>query len=114
PELVPHKTFPGNRPTNTILAPRLTPSVLGQLIACYEHKVFTQGVIWGINSFDQWGVELGKVLATNIASELAARSAPAGAGNGQAAATQPAAPARHDSSTETLLRRYRHLRTWSW
>ena len=72
PELVPHKTFPGNRPTNTILAPRLTPSVLGQLIAAYEHKVFTQGVIWGINSFDQWGVELGKVLATRIASELAA------------------------------------------
>jgi glucose-6-phosphate isomerase len=95
PELVPHRTFPGNRPTNTILAPRLTPAVLGQLIACYEHKVFTQGVIWGINSFDQWGVELGKVLATNIASELAA---------------QPAS-ARHDSSTDALIRRYRHLRS---
>ena len=71
PELVPHRTFPGNRPTNTILAARLTPSVLGQLIATYEHKVFTQGVIWGINSFDQWGVELGKVLAGRIAGELA-------------------------------------------
>ena len=68
--LVPHKTFPGNRPSTTILAPALTPAVLGQLIAFYEHKVFTQGIIWGINSFDQWGVELGKVLATAIASEL--------------------------------------------
>ena len=94
PELVPHKTFPGNRPTNTILAPALTPSVLGQLIACYEHKVFTQGVIWGINSFDQWGVELGKVLATRIASELA-RDDPTD---------------DHDSSTNALLRRYRRLR----
>ena len=93
PELVPHRTFLGNRPTNTILAPRLTPSVLGQLIASYEHKVFTQGAIWGINSFDQWGVELGKVLATRIASELAA---PGGAG--------------HDSSTDSLIRRYRRLR----
>ena len=95
PELVPHKTFPGNRPTNTILAPRLTPSVLGQLIATYEHKVFTQGVIWNVNSFDQWGVELGKVLATRIASELRHAEEPA---------------ARHDSSTEALLRRYRRLR----
>ena len=94
-ELVPHRTFPGNRPTNTILAPRLTPSVLGQLIAAYEHKVFTQGVIWGINSFDQWGVELGKVLATRIASELRQ--------------TEEAAEG-HDSSTGTLLRRYRRLR----
>jgi glucose-6-phosphate isomerase len=94
PELVAHKTFPGNRPTNTILAPRLTPSVLGQLIACYEHKVFTQGVIWGINSFDQWGVELGKVLATRIAAELR--------GSGETPG--------HDSSTEALLRRYRRLR----
>ena len=100
PELVAHRTFPGNRPTNTILAPRLTPSVLGQLIACYEHKVFTQGVIWGINSFDQWGVELGKVLATRIAGELAAPAEP-GAG--------PPAPA-HDSSTAALIRRYRRLR----
>jgi glucose-6-phosphate isomerase len=94
PELVPHRTFPGNRPTNTILAPRLTPSVLGQLIACYEHKVFTQGVIWGVNSFDQWGVELGKVLATRIAGELAS------AGDSEG----------HDSSTTNLLRRYRQLR----
>ena len=75
PELVPHRTFPGNRPTNTILAPRLTPSVLGQLIALYEHKVFTQGVIWGINSFDQWGVELGKALANRIAAESCPRRA---------------------------------------
>jgi glucose-6-phosphate isomerase len=96
PELVPHKTFPGDRPTNTILAPRLTPSVLGQLIATYEHKVFTQGVIWGINSFDQWGVELGKVLATRIASELAGPDGPAPG---------------HDSSTDSLLRRYRRLRS---
>src|SRR5207302_10602104 len=76
PELVSHRTFSGNRPTNTILAPRLTPAVLGQLIACYEHKVFTQGVIWGVNSFDQWGVELGKVLATRIAPELAPTDGP--------------------------------------
>jgi glucose-6-phosphate isomerase len=95
PELVAHKTFPGNRPTNTLLAPRLTPSVLGQLIATYEHKVFTQGVIWGINSFDQWGVELGKVLATRIASELGS----------------PSDPEDHDSSTNNLLRRYRRLRS---
>jgi glucose-6-phosphate isomerase len=94
PELVPHRTFPGNRPTNTILAPRLTPSVLGQLIATYEYKVFTQGVIWGINSFDQWGVELGKVLATRIAGELAADADPDG----------------HDSSTNNLIRRYRRAR----
>jgi len=94
PELVPHKTFPGNRPTNTILAPRLTPSVLGQLIACYEHKILTQGVIWGINSYDQWGVELGKVLASRIASELASTGEAAG----------------HDSSTESLIGRYRRLR----
>jgi glucose-6-phosphate isomerase len=96
-ELVPHKTFPGNRPTNTILAPRLTPSVLGQLIAAYEHKVFTQGVIWGINSFDQWGVELGKVLATKIAAEL----------------DDPEGDPGHDSSTAGLLRRYRRLRAGS-
>ena len=91
-DLVPHRTFPGDRPTNTILAPELSPSVLGQLIASYEHKVFTQGVIWGINSFDQWGVELGKVLAGRIATELAA-------GDGDLAG--------HDSSTATLIRRYR-------
>jgi glucose-6-phosphate isomerase len=95
PALVPHRTFPGNHPTNTILAPQLTPAVLGQLVALYEHKVFTQGVIWRINSFDQWGVELGKVLATRIAGELE-----------QAAAPDPG----HDSSTNALLRRYRSLR----
>ena len=92
PPLVPHRTFPGNRPTNVILAPALTPSVLGQLIALYEHKVFTQGVIWGINSFDQWGVELGKVLAARIAPELSAPHAP---------------DLRHDSSTNALIRHYR-------
>ena len=69
-ELVPHRTFRGNRPTNTILATELTPSVLGQLVALYEHKVFVQGAIWGINSFDQWGVELGKVLAKRLEPRL--------------------------------------------
>ena len=75
-ELVPHRSFAGNHPTSTLVAPRLTPRVLGQLIAAYEHSVFTQGTIWGINSFDQWGVELGKVLAGRIADELAAPQAP--------------------------------------
>jgi glucose-6-phosphate isomerase len=95
PELAPHRAFPGNRPTTTILAPRLTPAVLGQLVALYEHKVFTQGVIWNVNSFDQWGVELGKVLATRIAGEL-----------------RPAAEPElsHDGSTNALLRRYRRQR----
>ncbi|MGH2769188.1 MAG: glucose-6-phosphate isomerase [Actinomycetota bacterium] len=92
---VAHRTFPGNRPTNTILATRLTPSVLGQLIALYEHKVFTQGVVWNINSFDQWGVELGKALANRIAPELASEAEP---------------PLQHDSSTTTLIRRYRERR----
>jgi glucose-6-phosphate isomerase len=95
PELVPHRTFPGNRPTSLIIAPKLTPSVLGQLIALYEHKVFTQGVIWGINSFDQWGVELGKVLATTIIDELTAESAP---------------DLHHDASTNAQIRRYRRAR----
>ena len=95
PALVPHRTFPGNRPTNTILAERLTPRVLGNLVACYEHKVFTQGVIWGVNSFDQWGVELGKALANRITPEL----------------TSPDAPLAHDSSTNALISRYRRLRT---
>ncbi|MEE6280984.1 glucose-6-phosphate isomerase [Georgenia sp. MJ170] len=94
-ELVPHKTFAGNHPTNLVLAPRLTPSVLGQLVALYEHKVFTQGVVWGINSFDQWGVELGKVLANQIAPELSADDEPA---------------LSHDSSTNALIRRYRAQR----
>jgi glucose-6-phosphate isomerase len=93
PDLVAHRTFPGNRPSSMILAPRLTPSVLGQLIALYEHKVFTQGVIWGINSFDQWGVELGKVLATKIITEITSQDAPAG---------------DHDASTNALIDLYRH------
>ncbi|MYG56767.1 MAG: glucose-6-phosphate isomerase, partial [Acidimicrobiaceae bacterium] len=76
PTLVPHRTFPGNRPSTTIMAPRLTPSVLGQLIAFYEHQTLTQGVVWGINSFDQWGGELGKSLATAIAPELSAPEPP--------------------------------------
>jgi len=95
PELAPHRTFAGNRPTSTILAPELTPSVLGQLTALYEHKVFTQGVIWDVNSFDQWGVELGKVLATRIAAELDPAASP---------------DLGHDSSTNSLVRRYRRLR----
>jgi glucose-6-phosphate isomerase len=93
--LVPHRTFAGNHPTNTLLVPGLTPYTLGQIIACYEHKVFTQGTIWGINSFDQWGVELGKVLAMRIAPELTAPST---------------ADLAHDSSTNALIRRYRELR----
>jgi glucose-6-phosphate isomerase len=93
--LVPAKEFDGNRPTTTILAERLTPATLGALIALYEHAVFTQGVIWNIDSFDQWGVELGKVLALKIAPELTAKEAP-----------QPA----HDSSTTALIRRYRRQR----
>jgi glucose-6-phosphate isomerase len=93
--LVPHRTFEGNRPTNTILAELLTPATLGKLVALYEHSVFTQGVIWGIGSFDQWGVELGKKLAQRIVPELAA---------------QDDAELAHDSSTNTLLRRYRRLR----
>ena len=87
--LAPHKTFPGNRPSNTILMERLTPSTLGALIALYEHKTFVQGVIWNVNSFDQWGVELGKVLAKKIEAELA--------GEPQ--------PANHDSSTNGLIAR---------
>jgi glucose-6-phosphate isomerase len=93
--LVAHKTFEGNRPTTSILAEKLTPFALGSLIALYEHKVFTQGIVWGINSFDQWGVELGKALAKAIAPELTAQQAPELA---------------HDSSTNALIRRYRGLR----
>ena len=92
--LVPHRVFEGNRPSNTILADRLTPEVLGKLVALYEHSVFTQGAIWQINSFDQWGVELGKVLAQRIIPEL---ESPAEAALG------------HDSSTNNLIRRYRKL-----
>ena len=93
--LIPHRTFPGNRPSNTILADRLTPALLGTLVALYEHSVFTQGVIWQLDSFDQWGVELGKVLASRIIPELAATEAPA---------------PKHDSSTNALIRRYRSRR----
>src|SRR5438105_6557381 len=89
--LVPHRVFEGNRPSSTILAERLTPAILGSLVALYEHSVFTQGVIWNIDSFDQWGVELGKTLAQRIAGELRGSSAAADA---------------HDSSTTALIRRY--------
>ncbi len=93
--LVPHRVFEGNRPSNTILAERLTPEVLGKLVALYEHSVFTQGVIWNIDSFDQWGVELGKVLAQRIIPELEGKTEPM---------------LNHDSSTNTLIRRYRKLK----
>jgi len=93
--LVPHRVFEGNRPSNTILAERLTPDILGKLVALYEHSVFTQGVIWSINPFDQWGVELGKELAQAIVPEL----------------ESPAIPAlKHDSSTNNLIRRYRSMK----
>ncbi|MGY0062722.1 glucose-6-phosphate isomerase [Streptomyces sp. LZ34] len=94
PELVPHKTFPGNRPTTTILAPELSPSVLGQLVALYEHKVFVQGAVWNIDSFDQWGVELGKVLAKRVEPAL----------------TEGAEVPGLDPSTARLVATYRKLR----
>jgi glucose-6-phosphate isomerase len=94
--LVPHRICQGNRPSNTILAERLTPETLGKLVALYEHSVFTQGVIWNVDSFDQWGVELGKVLAQRIIPELESENEPTLA---------------HDSSTNSLIRRYRRLRT---
>jgi glucose-6-phosphate isomerase len=93
--LIPHRTFEGNRPSNTLLLERLTPAALGKLVALYEHSVFTQGAIWQIDSFDQWGVELGKVLAKRILSELSAERAPV---------------LTHDSSTNALIQRYRSLR----
>jgi len=93
--LAPHRVFEGNRPSNTILAERLTPEVLGKLVALYEHAVFTQGVIWQINSFDQWGVELGKVLAQRIIPELESAAEP---------------DLKHDSSTNNVIRRYRKLK----
>ncbi len=89
---VPHRVFAGNHPTNTLLAPELTPRVLGELVATYEHRVLTQGVVWGINSFDQWGVELGKALAQRIVPQLSSEAEPA---------------LDHDSSTNALIRRYR-------
>jgi glucose-6-phosphate isomerase len=93
--LVPHRVFDGNRPSNTILADLLTPEILGALVALYEHSVFTQGVIWNINSFDQWGVELGKALAQRIIPELESPSEPT---------------LKHDSSTNNLIRRYRKMK----
>jgi glucose-6-phosphate isomerase len=93
--VVPHRVMEGNRPTNTILAHELTPRILGTLVALYEHSVFTQGVVWGIDSFDQWGVELGKALASRITPELTATDEP---------------ELSHDSSTNALIRRYRAMR----
>jgi len=93
--VVPQRVFEGNRPTNVILAEELTPHTLGALVALYEHSVFTQGAIWSINSFDQWGVELGKMLARRIIPELESAEEP---------------DLGHDSSTNTLIRRYRQMR----
>jgi glucose-6-phosphate isomerase len=93
--LVPHRTFEGNRPSNVILAEKLTPEILGTLVALYEHSVFTAGTIWRINSFDQWGVELGKVLAKRIIPELEAKDE---------------TKLSHDSSTNALIRRYRQFK----
>jgi glucose-6-phosphate isomerase len=93
--VVPHRVMEGNRPTNVILAEVLTPRILGALVALYEHSVFTQGTIWGIDSFDQWGVELGKALAQRIIPELESQTEP---------------PLGHDSSTNALIRRYRAMR----
>ena len=93
--LVPHRVFAGNRPSNTILVQELTPGALGKLVALYEHSVLTQGAIWNIDSFDQWGVELGKVLAQRIIPELESKTEP---------------QLDHDSSTNTLIRRYRNLK----
>jgi glucose-6-phosphate isomerase len=93
--LVPHRTFEGNRPSNVIIADRLTPEVLGKLVALYEHSVFTQGVMWNIDSFDQWGVELGKVLAQRIVPELESETTPT---------------LKHDSSTNSLIQRYRKMK----
>jgi glucose-6-phosphate isomerase len=92
--VVPHRVFEGNRPTTTILADRLTPAVLGSLVALYEHSVFTRGVIWNIDSFDQWGVELGKALAQRIVPELSGGTP----------------LSKHDSSTSALIGRYRAQR----
>jgi glucose-6-phosphate isomerase len=94
-DVVPHRVMEGNRPSNTILAERLDPRTLGVLIALYEHSVFTQGAVWGIDSFDQWGVELGKALAVAIIPELQGAEEP---------------KLGHDSSTNALIRRYRQAR----
>ena len=94
-EIVPHRVMEGNRPSSVILAEELTPRTLGTLVALYEHSVFTQGAVWGIDSFDQWGVELGKQLAVKIIPELEAAEEP---------------DLEHDSSTNSLIRRYRAAR----
>jgi len=94
--VVPHRVMEGNRPSNVLLASRLTPRTLGSLVALYEHAVFTQGAVWSIDSFDQWGVELGKQLASQIAPQLEADEEP---------------ELHHDSSTNALIRRYRSMRT---
>ena len=96
PEVAPHRVMPGNRPTNVLLAEKLTPRLLGTLVALYEHSVFTQGTVWGVDSFDQWGVELGKVLAVQILPELENAGEP---------------DLKHDSSTNTLIQRYRRLKS---
>jgi glucose-6-phosphate isomerase len=96
--LVPHRTFEGNRPSSMLLLERLTPAALGSLVALYEHSVFTQGVIWSVDSFDQWGVELGKVLAARMIPELESKT--------ESSLT-------HDSSTNRLIRRYRSSKEWS-
>ena len=93
--LIPHKTFEGNRPSSVILAEKMTPETLGKLVALYEHSVFVQGAIWQIDSFDQWGVELGKVLAVRIIPELESEADP---------------ELKHDSSTNALIKRYRSHR----
>jgi glucose-6-phosphate isomerase len=93
--LVPHRVFEGDRPSTTILADQLTPAVLGKLVALYEHMVFVQGILWDINSFDQWGVELGKALAQRIVPELVSQDEPA---------------LSHDSSTNALIQHYRARR----
>ena len=90
--MVPHKVMPGNRPSTSILATKLTPSTVGQLIALYEHQVFVEGVIWGIDSFDQWGVELGKTQAKTLLPVITSAASPA---------------PQSDSSTDSLVRRYR-------
>ncbi|MGH9270133.1 MAG: glucose-6-phosphate isomerase, partial [Ilumatobacteraceae bacterium] len=95
PDVVAHRVMEGNRPTNVLLAERLTPRLLGTLVALYEHSVFTQGTVWDIDSFDQWGVELGKVLAVQIFPQLESEDEP---------------ELTHDSSTNTLIRRYRALK----
>ena len=96
--LAPHKVFEGNRPSNSILFEKLTPRTLGSLVAMYEHKIFVQGILWNINSYDQWGVELGKQLAKTILAEL------------EAAEKDPGLALKHDGSTNALMRKYLALR----